>query len=62
MQDRITTLSDQKNQLQNRCHSEERSDVGISWYGVGIRTIFQEIATPSARNDGYFRSWSFCFC
>jgi len=28
--------------------------VGISWYGVQDRTIPQEIATPSARNDrGY---------
>ncbi len=27
------------------CHSEERSDVGISWYSVYFRTFSQEIAT-----------------
>ena len=27
------------------CHSEERSDVGISWYSV-IVAFYQEIATP----------------
>ena len=27
------------------CHSEERSDVGISWYSV-IAAFYQEIATP----------------
>jgi len=25
--------------------------LAISWYGVQIRTVSQEIATPSARND-----------
>ena len=33
------------------CHSEERSDVGISWYCVRFRSVYQEIATPLC---GYF--------
>ena len=28
-----------------------RKGVAISWYGVQIRTVSQEIATPSVRND-----------
>ena len=28
------------------CHSEERSDVGISWYCVSIATFYREIAAP----------------
>ena len=30
---------------------EPSGDVAISWYHVQIRTHYQEIATPSARND-----------
>ena len=37
------------------CHSEERSDVGISWECVLIRTLPQEIATAlRPRNDSVF--------
>ena len=31
--------------IDHHCHCEERSDVAISWYGVGICKILQEIAT-----------------
>ena len=33
------------------CHCEERSDVAIPWQMVRFPGAYQEIATPSARND-----------
>jgi len=36
-------------------------DVAISWHCVRIRTRFQEIATPSARNDMVVGGWIPCF-
>ena len=33
------------------CHREGQRPVAISWYNVRICRQYQEIATPSARND-----------
>ena len=48
--------------VEKPCHSEERSDVGISRYCVRIHTLFQKIAAPlRARNDMETSDWFFCF-
>ena len=35
----------------HRCHCEPQRGVAISWYNVRIGMHYQEIPTPSARND-----------